>query len=126
MSEYTALKKSKPLGALKCLGGYKAGGTLTTIIDSNRSTEAVEVPFVVEGTFEGPKETTMKSGDTKLGYHIRQQDNTLFIIDACATLNDEESGLAAVESGTDVKVEFIGTGKTKKGKPFAKFNVYVK
>lgn len=115
----TALVKNP----LKVIKGYKKGGKMVIFNGSGDGVES-EIPAdATQGIYEGVKESKMEDGSIVTEYMVREADGTLTLLRACSTLSDGETGLAAVEKGTPVLVEFLGMKKAKSGRSFANFRV---
>lgn len=77
---------------------------------------------VAQGTYEGAKPN--KFDATKSDYFIRGADDTLYIINQTQSLKEQFDQLEGT-TGAQVRVEYGGKVKTKNGKGFHDFNVYL-
>lgn len=109
-------------------GSLKKGGTgdakqgkLEIIRPSKLAESGVTGP-IVTGTYEGAKPN--KFDASKKDYFIRAADDTLYILNETQSLKEQ---LAQLEGTTDVNitVNYNGKVKTKNGKGFHDFEVFV-
>lgn len=125
---FAPLKKldgSEVQSALKIVKNYKKGGSILTF---NAGAKEAEMPLnigvVTTGQYEGKViQKNPETGDESIEYRIRETDGTLVIIKGCASLNDTETGLPAVQAGELVQVTFNGMKKAKSGRNYAAFAV---
>lgn len=101
--------------------GEGATGKLVVIRPSKLAEEGAS-GVVASGTYEGAKPN--KFDATKNDYFIRGADDTLYIINETKSLKDQLSQLDGT-AGTKIEVEYEGKVKTKNGKGFHNFNVFV-
>ncbi len=125
MSTEFKVKTKESKGSLRIVKGYREGGILLTITGDAKTEVPLEAnQIVATGRFEGRFEETDKdTGDIYVEYKIREENQDLVILKACASLNDAETGLASVAKGDLVQVVFLGMKKTKKNRNMANFSV---
>lgn len=132
--QFTTLTKDLgPKKPLVCISGYKKGGNIRTYnanVEGEVTNEPLTVGTVVEGIYEGVKETTFKEEDGSenlVREHMVRANNgsdVLTLLRACSALDNEETGLGAVSKGELVQVTFLGMKATKtKGRKFTNFSV---
>jgi len=115
---------AKSHGPLVVIRGYREGGLkLTFNGPGNKTEEKLENGLVIEGIYEGTKVEKTPKGKDSIEYKIRGEDDTLYMIKACSSLNNAKTGLAAVNEGTLVQVTFEKMITTKSGNDFAVFRV---
>lgn len=110
-------------GPLKVIRDYKQGGKLLTFENGSKSEDSLQPGYTVQGVYEGVDIKITAKGKESKEYKIRGDGDTLFMLKACSSLNDEETGLAAVAEGTLVRVIFQKMKITKSGNDFAVFTV---
>lgn len=102
--------------------GKEANGALV-IIRPSELAKAGTTGTVAEGIYEGSKPN--KFDDAKKDYFIRNQESgTLFIINETKGLAEQLDQLSADDLAT-VRVEYSGKIKTKNGKGYHNFEVFV-
>jgi hypothetical protein len=115
---------SEPRGPLVVIRGYREGGVkLTFNGPGNKTEEKLENGLVIEGIYEGAKVEKTPKGKESIEYKIRAENDTLYMIKGCSSLNNRQTGLAAVNEGTLVQVTFEKMITTKSGNDFAVFRV---
>lgn len=119
-------RATSDLGPLVVIRGYKQGGLMLTFNGpGNKTEEALKPGTIIEGIYEGAKEETGPRGKPSIEYKIRGDNNTLYMLKGCSSLNNAKTGLAAVQEGALVQVTFNSVKTTKSGNDYVDFVVAV-